>query len=171
MKTTSNIDFRTRAARSATLDYCRKADLFALAAKAGSTTHFLLYESEELIQQMKAGNARCCLREDRGKLRWKGLVRTNMSKVGWKVGKHKYVEIRKPWKTFEVGDNGTMSKAQEQAVVDELNRLNFLGRQWRRCADEQWEGGYTPDIVSLDNEITIEVKGFGGTFSSLKWGE
>lgn len=107
MKTTSNIDFRTRAARSATLDYCRKADLFALAAKAGSVTHFLLYENEELIQQ----------------------------------------------------------------VADELNRINFLGKQWRRCADEQWEGGYTPDIVSLDGEVTIEVKGFGGTFSSLKWGE
>lgn len=164
MKNTSDIDFRTRDARAAKA-YLKKADIYALAAKAGPETHFLLFTREEFELRMKAREGRKALRLDRGTLRWNGLERTHLAKLGWTVGVHKFLRFRKRWNEFEVGSNGTMSSDQEQTITDELNRINFLGKQWRWVGEECWKDG-TPDIVSTDGEIRIEVKGFGGMLSN-----
>lgn len=161
MKATSTIDLRTRASRATTLDYLHTtADLFALAVKAGPKTLFIIINGNDLHQVLRGKTSRCAFKDNKDGLRWKGLMVNHLNQLGVNVREH--IEIRKGWKTFEVGSNGTMSAAQEQAVCDALNAIGYKGKSWKVTANIHTNEGYDPDITSTDGKIKIEVKGFNG---------
>lgn len=169
-------DLRRVSGRDAMHYVSHSATMFALMLKAGSRTDFNIVTAENLLNAIHTHRA--AFKVESGILKWKApqVDRDCVKGFPWEKNAHDLpiaLHIPKPWKAFEKGANGTRSDAQEQAVCDALNRMNFKCLRWEVTAHGTPENGYVADVTGYDRltgekVMTIEVKGNDGMLGSAE---
>ena len=167
--TTLPYDLRRVGGRDALHYVSHSATMFALMLKAGSFTQFGLITADGLRDLIHTHRA--AFKVEQGILKWKAPQVNHDNAKGIKWAQR--LNIPRPWHTFEKGANGTRSDAQERAVCDALNDINYKCLRWEVTAHGTPENGYVADVTGYDRRtgekvMTVEVKGNDGMLGSAE---